>query len=485
MEGEALQLSRVIDVVKPILKPQSWANEEVLFAQMGGAETDHAPVVGFAIDQGSTIRFISKREADSDYADEDIMARAIGNLESTLSGSEWKILDMEGVPLALLSGDFYCAEAMLSTSMMKKAHDLLVSDTILAACPERGTLMAIALKVENPSAEEGRYVDAFASMVAERYFGTAQAAISPCVWAFKQGDLLGVKSLDETSLNKLKAEAEESVDSEVDALNIRAGWTSVDVMNGEAQRFHVFVDFTEQSKDSVVHFQHILKDLLHEHWASTERVNVDNNVAVVVSVSRELREQAEDEIGSMLTFINEQLKEITSWAMPRDLQFLLELKLDDGDGVCVNESDGIIAQAPFVIFYLVSAADGNVDKKEIEAFQGQCLALALGLKRLVGEGVQGIFVQHLGDMQAVMGRVVAELGSAEGAVESLTRIRGAVDDSYPEGEALAIKQFLFQIGHQIASASGGFLGFGSRVSKEEKAVLAAIAQVFNIVPDNS
>lgn len=485
MESEELQLSRVIDVIKPILKPQDWAKEEVLFAQMGGAETEHAPVVGFAIDQGATIRFISKSEVDSEYADEDIMARAIGNLESTLSGAEWEVHDMAGVPLALLSDNFYCAEAMLSASIMRKAHDVLASDVILAACPERGALMAMALNMENPSAEEGRHVDAFASMVAERYFGSAKATISPCVWMFKQGDLLGVKSLNENSLKKLKANAQKSVESEVDALNIRAGWTNVDVTDGEAQRFHVFVDVTEQSKDSVAHFQHILKDLLHKHWAAPDRPNVDNNVAVVVSVSQELREQAEDDLGGMLALISEQLRQTTSWAMSRDLQFLLEIKLDDSDAACVNELHNIIAQAPFVIFYLVSAADGNVDKKEIEAFQGQCLALALGLKSLVGEGVQGIFVQYLGDMQAVMSRVVAELASAEGAVESLKRIRGAVDDSYPESEALAIKKFLFQIGHQIASASGGFLGFGSKVSKEEKAVLTAIAQIFNIIPENS
>lgn len=42
-------------------------------------------------------------------------------------------------------------------------------------------------------------------------------------------------------------------------------------------------------------------------------------------------------------------------------------------------------------------------------------------------------------------------------------------------EAQAFKQALLGLGKAVASASGGFLGFGSKISKEEKATLERIA----------
>lgn len=61
------------------------------------------------------------------------------------------------------------------------------------------------------------------------------------------------------------------------------------------------------------------------------------------------------------------------------------------------------------------------------------------------------------------------------------RVAAIVDARLPAEPARAFKLALLQLGHEIASASGGFFGFGAKVGTQEKAALAAVAVCPGIV----
>ena len=52
-----------------------------------------------------------------------------------------------------------------------------------------------------------------------------------------------------------------------------------------------------------------------------------------------------------------------------------------------------------------------------------------------------------------------------------------IDENLDSESALEFKKSLIKLGYKIADASGGLFGFGSRVCKQEKAMLKAIASI--------
>lgn len=127
-----------------------------------------------------------------------------------------------------------------------------------------------------------------------------------------------------------------------------------------------------------------------------------------------------------------------------------------------------LKQAPFLIFFLVAAADGKVDKKEVLAFMKVLSNPEFLQNPLINRIVTNVITQIpeiIGEMATKQLDYIAELESLKSIVEA----------NLSEDSANQFKISLFIIGKQIAEASGGFFGFGSRISKEEKAALAAIA----------
>jgi len=69
-------------------------------------------------------------------------------------------------------------------------------------------------------------------------------------------------------------------------------------------------------------------------------------------------------------------------------------------------------------------------------------------------------------------------------VEDLQRVAAILDTHYPN-EAEVFKRTLVAIAIKIANASGGFLGMGSKISKDEKIAIAAIAVTLGLAGDES
>ncbi|MET1076646.1 MAG: hypothetical protein ABWY06_01360 [Pseudomonas sp.] len=132
-----------------------------------------------------------------------------------------------------------------------------------------------------------------------------------------------------------------------------------------------------------------------------------------------------------------------------------------------------LKMAPFLVFFLVAAADGRIDKKELLAF-GKLLSNSA---RYSNPLLTRIITNIISDIPALAGTLTQK--RLNFAAE-LTIIRGIVDSRMPLPQAEAFKRALFQVGQDIAEASGGFFGFGSKISKEERLALACIAFCLDI-----
>ncbi len=132
-----------------------------------------------------------------------------------------------------------------------------------------------------------------------------------------------------------------------------------------------------------------------------------------------------------------------------------------------------LKQAPFLIFFLVAAADGKVDKKELTEF-----IKVLSNPELLEDALMNRVITNIINDIPTM---IADMASRElDYISELGILQNIADNNLSEDEANQFKISLFRIGKNIAEASGGFFGFGSKISKEEKAALAAIALCLGI-----
>jgi hypothetical protein len=124
-----------------------------------------------------------------------------------------------------------------------------------------------------------------------------------------------------------------------------------------------------------------------------------------------------------------------------------------------------LAKAPCLVFLLVAAADGGIDKKEVAAF-GSILQRHAAIP-------SPIFSRILQITQANFESFITEIASGETPVaQHLMEIGWLLQSGrLPKEEAITVGKHLCALGEMIASSSGGFLGFGPKISKKEAEVL--------------
>lgn len=133
--------------------------------------------------------------------------------------------------------------------------------------------------------------------------------------------------------------------------------------------------------------------------------------------------------------------------------------------------------APFLVFLAVATADGKVDKKEGRAFH-KILAQAGDLSSQLLRQVLAQATDHAAQfIEALSSGKITPLEE----LESIKKIAG---DRLDEEEANLFKKSLLAIGIRVAEASGGLFGFGSKISKQEKAALAALATTLELKLDS-
>ena len=148
------------------------------------------------------------------------------------------------------------------------------------------------------------------------------------------------------------------------------------------------------------------------------------------------------------------------------------------DGI-MEEDHGIpeiLVRAPAIIFHITAAADGEVDDEEREQF--------MRFMADYTEERSPLFKRVVVAMRPKINQYFAYLNSPEfNDHESLDLIQKSVDAQFTEEEARAFKVALLDLGKSVADASGGFLGFGDKISEEEITWLTHIAEVFGLAAE--
>jgi len=134
-----------------------------------------------------------------------------------------------------------------------------------------------------------------------------------------------------------------------------------------------------------------------------------------------------------------------------------------------RDLEHLACAAPFV-FLLVAAADGSIDKKELKRFsqimaqeEYRILAAVMSQAGLSFEQLLAACKERLQD-----------------PVNELMALGQVSEQRRPADTAIQFKAALLKLGHAIAQASGGFLGFGKKIDKHEAAMLALIVAAFSL-----
>ena len=144
------------------------------------------------------------------------------------------------------------------------------------------------------------------------------------------------------------------------------------------------------------------------------------------------------------------------------------------DGITVADWQ-LLCLSPCLVFMIVAAADGTVDKNEAKAF-GEILQKPTAHP---SRYLQKVLAETRGNVQGLI-REILERG--DNPLTTLGQVAAVVDAQMDEDEGFMFKLSLLAIGQQIAKASGGgFLGMGNKVSKEEQQALVAIAAVLKVL----
>jgi hypothetical protein len=148
-----------------------------------------------------------------------------------------------------------------------------------------------------------------------------------------------------------------------------------------------------------------------------------------------------------------------------------------GEADFSTEQWNTMLNAPFLVFFLIAAADGVVETKELRSL-AKVLARSAQyqsdlLHRLITNSVAHVpdFIQRLasGDVDYL---------------QELSKVRDIVDGRFSPSEAKGFKIALIALARDIAEASGGIVGFGDKISDEEKMALAAIIVCLQVALDS-
>lgn len=179
--------------------------------------------------------------------------------------------------------------------------------------------------------------------------------------------------------------------------------------------------------------------------------------------------------GAMLL---EKLAEILRPETREDENEWLEDLLSDTSDQSVNDSYELLKEAPFIIFILMALADGEIDLKETTALAEVVLKPEMFgndfLVQLIRDAIPQITEKSIPEC---LSSIMNENPDYE---IKLQEIRKVIDEHLDSESALEFKKSLIKLGYKIADASGGLFGFGSRVCKQEKEMLKAIASILGV-----
>lgn len=143
-----------------------------------------------------------------------------------------------------------------------------------------------------------------------------------------------------------------------------------------------------------------------------------------------------------------------------------------------------LRDAPLAVFFMVASADGKIDKKEVNAF-GELFKESGKYPSILMQRVMSELTPSAPQGQELLADFLTRFsGGKFNAAQYFAGINTLLSKNTEEAPAEAFKKDLIAFGTAVASSSGGgFLGFGSKISKEEKGVLGVIETLLTSPPD--
>lgn len=130
--------------------------------------------------------------------------------------------------------------------------------------------------------------------------------------------------------------------------------------------------------------------------------------------------------------------------------------------------------APYLVFFTVAAADGDLDSEEID----KLAELLSNAPAFSDDLLRALLMTTSDDSLSIIEALVSEPKDVK---TELPAIAAIVDKTMSAAEAESFKRSLFFVGAQVASASGeGMFGPDSKVSEEEANAIALIAMLLDI-----
>lgn len=135
----------------------------------------------------------------------------------------------------------------------------------------------------------------------------------------------------------------------------------------------------------------------------------------------------------------------------------------------------ILQNSPWIACLLVAGSDGVIDKKELREMFKQ-MTLAAAAPGLLGEVLKSTLDDDHDPRTDLI--LLAEEGETASQLVAAGKL---VNQRMPDKVAEEFKVNLLRVGYAVANASGGgFLGFGSKVSEEERTSLAVLASSLSV-----
>jgi hypothetical protein len=186
--------------------------------------TSREPMIAYALETPESVAFLTLSCTTNSLSVEKIHDKAVQNLENRLDGQiEWKALNVDigvnnpGTASGLvLTGDYYCSEALLSQKLLCLAHQKLETNFLMAIAPVQGELYVTKL-ISEQQPEPDRLI--FAHFAISRYFSPQQAQISPNVWIIRNGTVAGYISGMDQIIEDAKQNAIQSMSENHERLN--------------------------------------------------------------------------------------------------------------------------------------------------------------------------------------------------------------------------------------------------------------------------
>ena len=139
-----------------------------------------------------------------------------------------------------------------------------------------------------------------------------------------------------------------------------------------------------------------------------------------------------------------------------------------------------IGRSPVLVFLAVAKADSSISGQEVASYAEDFLPRVQDFEVSTIDHDRSVFQWAIKDA-AREWRTLAD-GHLNDLLDELEETIGLIDARFRPGAAKAWKSALLELGHGVASASGGFLGLTDKVNQAERDVLQRLDRMLEDRP---